>query len=427
MRKILVAITATVFLLALTSASTPAGADPSTAGEGGAFGITASLAGTEVIPPTPEAAAAAPAFPAEDSETLIDLPLAPLVGNATLNADVAIHQAADLPSLLEVEEQGLAGPYNAVAAGSAEDVEVLVDAVAEDIPLIEADLLRGEVVAVCTGDSVEYSAQSEAVNLVIGGEAALGDLANDLIDQLFPALDPLDPIVNVEETVITELPGGGLAVDALVLTLLEAADAEVGLAQVRIGHAELDNVACGAGGPVDPPECSDEADNDDDGVIDAEDPGCHTDGDPENPDSYDPDDDDEADDGGAECSDTEDNDGDGVIDAEDPGCHTDGDPNNPDSYDPDDDDEADDGGPECSDTTDNDGDGVIDADDPGCHTDGDATNPDSYDPNDDTEGSDTVAGAGQLPLTGGSTPMVVAGGLLALGAALETLRRRSAA
>jgi len=49
------------------------------------------------------------------------------------------------------------------------------------------------------------------------------------------------------------------------------------------------------------------------------------------------------DDGGAgdtQCSDTADNDGDGVIDAADPGCHTDGNANNPGSYDPSDDSEA---------------------------------------------------------------------------------------
>ena len=41
------------------------------------------------------------------------------------------------------------------------------------------------------------------------------------------------------------------------------------------------------------------------------------------------------------CADGIDNDGDGVIDAKDPGCHTDGNADNPDSYDPNDDDETD--------------------------------------------------------------------------------------
>src|SRR3989344_6189906 len=41
------------------------------------------------------------------------------------------------------------------------------------------------------------------------------------------------------------------------------------------------------------PQCSDNADNDLDEATDENDPACHTDGDPDNPDSYDPEDDDE--------------------------------------------------------------------------------------------------------------------------------------
>ena len=149
-----------------------------------------------------------------------------------------------------------------------------------------------------------------------------------------------------------------------------------------------------------PAQCADGADNDGDGVADSADPGCHTDGNPNNPGSYTPNDDSEVN-APAQCSDTTDNDGDGVADSADPGCHTDGDASNPATYDPNDNDETnarrDDGGPrderdrgdggdaECADGRDNDGDGVADARDPDCHTDGDPNNPDSYDPNDDSE------------------------------------------
>jgi hypothetical protein len=155
--------------------------------------------------------------------------------------------------------------------------------------------------------------------------------------------------------------------------------------------------------------------------------------------------------GGPECADGVDNDGDGVIDADDPGCHTDGNPKNPDSYNPKDDDERDkpergtegdtngrdddddgaDGGdagaPECSDNRDNDGDGVIDADDPDCHTDGNADNPDSYNPNDDSEadGARTV-GAGTLPFTGTDLTGLALAGLLLLAGGL-LLRRQGGA
>jgi hypothetical protein len=98
------------------------------------------------------------------------------------------------------------------------------------------------------------------------------------------------------------------------------------------------------------PECNDSTNNDpaEDNLTDAADPGCHTDGDPNDPGdpnntgstnncpsatcSYDPNDNDETDE--PLCSNNGDDDDDGYTDAADPGCHTDGDPDNPASYDP---------------------------------------------------------------------------------------------
>lgn len=90
-------------------------------------------------------------------------------------------------------------------------------------------------------------------------------------------------------------------------------------------------------------ECNDEDDNDGDGLIDLEDPGCG--GDPDN------------DDENPQCADGIDNDGDGLIDINDAGC----------GGDPSDDDER----PECSDKKDNDNDGKIDGADSDCSNDDD--------------------------------------------------------
>jgi LPXTG-motif cell wall-anchored protein len=153
---------------------------------------------------------------------------------------------------------------------------------------------------------------------------------------------------------------------------------------------------------------------------------------------------------GAQCQDGVDNDGDGVIDAADPGCHTDNDATNAASYDPTDNDEtdrrastggsgdegADDGGDDaqCADGRDNDGDGRIDEDDPGCHEGNNINNP--YNPDDDSEGSDgggAGAGgggdgsgdldAGALPFTGTDVIGIALAGLLVLAGGL-LLRRR---
>ncbi len=187
------------------------------------------------------------------------------------------------------------------------------------------------------------------------------------------------------------------------------------------------------------PQCSDGIDNDGDGVIDAADPGCHSDGDASNPNSYNPNDTSERDatpsgpsggeTSGPECSDNRDNDGDGRIDERDPGCHTDGNPNNPDSYRPNDDDERNGGGPgapQCSDGVDNDGDGVADAADPGCHTDGNPNNPDSYDPTDDSEADGGGRTSASLPLTGSNIVGLALAGLLLLAGGLVLRRREEA-
>lgn len=73
------------------------------------------------------------------------------------------------------------------------------------------------------------------------------------------------------------------------------------------------------------------------------------------------------------CADLIDNDGNGFTDARDATCHTDGNPNNPDSYDPNRDGER--SNNTCSDSKDNNANGKVDGADPICHTDGDMEKP----------------------------------------------------
>ncbi len=81
-----------------------------------------------------------------------------------------------------------------------------------------------------------------------------------------------------------------------------------------------------------------------------------------------------------QCSDKIDNDADKLIDALDPGCHSDGDANNAKSYNKNQYLEYN-FIPACNDGIDNDADKLIDALDPGCHSDNNAKNPATYTPN----------------------------------------------
>lgn len=137
----------------------------------------------------------------------------------------------------------------------------------------------------------------------------------------------------------------------------------------------LDAGACSdQGGHV--AACDDGIDNDGDGLIDSADPGCHADGNANNGATYVSSlDDESATVSGPPpvpaCMNGTDDDGDGLIDAADPGCHTDGDATNMGSYMTGDTSEGDPLPPEntlalCSDGIDNDGDGAIDLADTGC-------------------------------------------------------------
>lgn len=254
-----------------------------------AYGATVSVGGQSVVPPTPLATVAT--RPGDDTKTVVNIPADPVAVSGTLTATANAHAKADIASGLTVVKQTLAGPYHARGLAQIEQAAVLFGVSGPKIPLLSAAVIRAEAVAVCSA-TPSYAANSEVVDLVIGGTpVALNAPVQDLIDGITGVLDQtgLKAVVNVRRNVVTTLPGGGITVDALVVTILAAAG-DTPLGEVRLARAE---VTAGACKPL--PQCSDGADNDGDGKIDTADPGCHTDGNAGNPASYDPSDDDETD------------------------------------------------------------------------------------------------------------------------------------
>lgn len=269
-RRLAIAATLLATLALVFGVASPASADTVGAGEASAFGATIVAGGQEVIPPTPLAEAT---LESEDvSETLVDIPAEPLAISGTLNADAAVHADSDIESTLTQVTQEVEGPYNASGVALIEGAEVLVDAVAADVSLVTADVIRAEAVAVCRGGTVEYAANSEIINLKIAGEdVPLNAPIQDLLDAVSDGLEQsgLNQVVDIQRNVVTPTEDG-IAVDALVVTLLAAAGDDP-VAQVRIGHAEANTTSCGG----DLPECSDTIDNDGDAKIDfPDDPGC---------------------------------------------------------------------------------------------------------------------------------------------------------
>ncbi len=113
-----------------------------------------------------------------------------------------------------------------------------------------------------------------------------------------------------------------------------------------------------------------------------------------------------------ECSDDSDNDADGLNNQADPGCHSDGNVNNPNSYVPSDDNESNESSI-CSDGKDNDSDGLIDSNDPGCHDNNNLADPWNPSDSDETNNIPTTNSGGGGGNSSGSKP---AGQGLVLGA-----------
>lgn len=273
-RRLTLGATLLATLALVVAGATPASAETIGSGEASAYGATISAGGQEVIPPTPTAAVSLPPG-GEASDAVVDVPADPVAVSGTLNADAVAHAEADVDSALTVVSQEVEGPYNASGVGLIEGAEVLVDVVGEDVSLLSAAAIRAEAVAVCRGGAVEYAANSEIIGLNVGGEdVPLNGPVSDLLDAVNDLLEQttLNQVVDIQRNVVTPT-ADGIAVDALVVTVLQAVEGQVGapLAEVRLGHAEVRGVACGG----DLPECSDGEDNDGDGLIDhPDDPGC---------------------------------------------------------------------------------------------------------------------------------------------------------
>ncbi len=288
-RRPLVAATAVAIVGAL--AFVPFGTAAQAAGPAAsAFGATAQVSGTDVVPPTPAVSVAAP--PGDATETVIDVPAAPVIVNGTLTATANAHNTHNITSGLTVVQQAVPGPYRGRGLAQIEGAEVLLDTVGPSVPLLSAAAIRSEAAVVC-GATPTYTANSEIVDLdVAGNDIPLNAPLQDLIDAISGALTDsgLNAVADVQRNVVTQIAGGGIAVDALVVTVLAAAG-DTPLAQVRLAHAEVTAAAC-----TKVPQCSDGVDNDTDKLIDIADPGCHTDGDAANAATYVASDDNEIDD-----------------------------------------------------------------------------------------------------------------------------------
>jgi hypothetical protein len=180
------------------------------------------------------------------------------------------------------------GGYNARAYARTEGLAV---GASNPVTADPNDLIEPALISV---GAVEAEALVSCVNgraVFVSGSRLAGPLTVAGLDLAVPVDNTLNSVTD-----ILQLPGvlqvtrnvvastaNGVSVIALQITVLGT-----GLV-VNISQAQVTGGTCA---PV--PQCSDGIDNDGDGRIDIADPECHTDGNADNPASYDPNDNSEA-------------------------------------------------------------------------------------------------------------------------------------
>jgi len=267
-----------------------AGADPASAATASAFGASIDLAGQDVLPPRGTATITLPPGGNDGPNALLLVPVEPVAVSGTASGQATATTASDIPTSLKQVTQAVPGPYNARAIGLIENLDVLTSVAGVGTSLVSASAVRGEAVGVCRGGAAQYSANSEIIDLNIGGTSIpLNAPLQSLIDAVGAVIDPLAMVVDIERNQVV-VNADGASVVALRITVLGALNGvpivdQEPLADIILGAAEVRGLRCGR-----VPQCSDTQDNDGDGKIDAQDPGCIND-----QGVFDPNDDDETD------------------------------------------------------------------------------------------------------------------------------------
>jgi hypothetical protein len=149
--------------------------------------------------------------------------------------------------------------------------------------VLSADLVHAEALVSCVAGNPVIVAGSQLAGVTLLG-LDLTQLVDGTLNQVIPVANTVVGLLGgtaVANEVVAQGPDN-VSINALHIRL-------PGILDVTLAHAEVTGAQC-----ADVPECSDGIDNDGDGKIDIADPECHTDGNPDNPASYDPNDDSEA-------------------------------------------------------------------------------------------------------------------------------------
>jgi hypothetical protein len=258
MRKVLTTVFATAVAL---SAAAPASAEPASSSRAAAYGLQATVLGTQLVPPTPSVAVSQPpdtglTLGDNVNTTLpVDLPgiavtgVVVAVGEAHRADDIVpalttdLGQFSDAVAATGVNARGLARAENLSVLGNIQLLSLLGGAVSQQ-GLVNAGSVQAEATAKCVNNQPVFDTGYNVVDLNIAGSPLLP--LNDLVGQVLTLLN-LPGLVEVQLGETGTLPDGGVFINALHIRVpLLGAD-------IIVGHAEAGMPAnCGIAPPAPP-------------------------------------------------------------------------------------------------------------------------------------------------------------------------------
>jgi len=260
MRKVLT----TAFAMAVAlSATGSAWAEPASTSSAAAYGLQATVLGTQLVPPTPSVAVSQPPDTGltlgDNVETTLPVDLQGLavtgavvaVGEAHRADDIVpaltapVGQFSDAVTLTGVNSRGLARAENLTLVGNIPLIGVLAGQVSQQ-SLLSVGSVQAEAVAKCVNNQPVFDTGYNVVDLRLAGSGP-GDIPlNDLVATLLGLLN-VPGVITVVQGETGTLPGGGVFINALRISvpLLDA--------DIIVGHAEAAMPAnCGIAPPAPP-------------------------------------------------------------------------------------------------------------------------------------------------------------------------------
>lgn len=202
-----------------------------------------------LVPLGPLARVNVTSVPGNQQETVVDVPVQPVVRSATLRAEAQTTAApsisATLPGASITAFEGGTVPqgqgvFNGRAYAVTENL-VAVESAPGGPALVEARLIQAEALVSCAGARPLVAGGSRIVDLKVGG-TDLGPTVEGILNPVLDLAQTL-PVIRILRNEVGRTPDGGFFVNALRIVVAEGTPLEQ---QIIVSQASVSGSACAA-------------------------------------------------------------------------------------------------------------------------------------------------------------------------------------